>query len=143
MNSVPGPADVGTIDAILKAMYEVISGPMGQARDWDRYRSLYAPGARLIIVVTTAPGAHHARILSPEEFIQRVEPIFAKEHFWEVETQHQAEVFGNVAHVLSSYESRRSPDGAPFDTGTHSIQLFYDGSRWWIVSVMWNTARSG
>ncbi len=130
-------------DAILKAMYEVISGPRGQARDWDRYRSLYAPGARLIPVVSSTPGAHRARVLTPEEFIARVEPIFAQEDFWEVESQHKAEVFGHVAHVLSSYESRRSPDGAPFETGTHSLQLFHDGSRWWIVSVMWNTTRSG
>jgi hypothetical protein len=143
LNAVANPADVGTIDAILKAMYEVISGPMGQARDWDRYRSLYAPGARLIPVFSPSAGAYRARILSPEEFIERVEPIFAKEDFWEVESRHQAEVFGQVAHVQSFYESRRSPDGAPFDIGTHSIQLFHDGTRWWIVSVMWNTTRSG
>lgn len=140
-NSVAS-SDVDTVDAILKAMYEVISGPAGQARDWERFRVLYAPGARLMPVVSTGPEAH-ARILSPEQFIQRVEPIFAKEDFWERESERQTELFGNVAHVLSKYVSLREPEGEPFEHGINSIQLIYDGTRWWIVSVMWNTARSG
>jgi hypothetical protein len=135
-------ADVGTLDAILKAMYDLISGPAGQARDWQRFRSLYASGARLMPVVSTRPEAHDVRILSPEEYIARVDPIFAGEPFWERESGRQTEVFGNVAHVLSRYVSLHSPDGEPFESGTNSLQLFYDGSRWWIVSVMWNTSRS-
>jgi hypothetical protein len=135
-------SDVVTLDAIVKAMYEVISGPAGQARDWERFRSLYAPGARLMPVVSTGPDAHHVRMLTPEEYIQRVNPIFASEAFWERESERQTEVFGNVAHVLSRYVSLRSPEGEPFESGANSIQLFYDGARWWIVSVMWNTARS-
>ena len=135
-------SDVETVDAILKAMYEVISGPAGQARDWERFRVLYAPGARLMPVVSTGPQAQ-ARILSPEEFIERVEPIFAREDFWERESERQTELFGNVAHVLSKYVSLRAPEGEPFENGINSIQLIYDGARWWIVSVMWNTARSG
>jgi hypothetical protein len=134
--------DAETLDGIIKAMYEVIAGPAGQARDWQRFRALYAPGARLMPVVSTGPRAH-ARILSPEEFIGRVEPIFAKEDFFERETERQTELFGNVAHVLSKYVSLRDPEGEPFENGTNSIQLINDGTRWWIVSVMWNTARSG
>jgi hypothetical protein len=135
-------SDVSTLDAILNAMYEVISGPAGQARNWERFRSLYAPGARLMPVVSTAPNAHRVRILTPDEYIARVNPIFAGEPFWERESGRQTEVFGNVAHVRSDYVSLRSADGTPFESGTNSVQLFYDGARWWIVSVMWNTARA-
>jgi hypothetical protein len=82
------------------------------------------------------------RILSAEEFIGRVEPIFASEDFWEVETGRQTHVFGNAAQVLSSYEYRRTADGPPFGSGIKSVHLYYDGSRWWIVSAIWNTTRA-
>jgi len=133
-------ADVITLDAIIKASYDAISGPAGQPRDWNRFRSLYAPGARLMPVI--GGETPHVRVLSPEEYIQRVEPIFATESFWERETGRQVESFGRIAHVVSHYESLRDPHGAPFETGTNSMQLFNDGGRWWIVSVLWNTARS-
>jgi hypothetical protein len=93
-------------------------------------------------VVATAEKPH-VRVLSPEEYIRRVEPIFAREDFWERETGREVATFGRVAHVLSHYESLRDPNGPPFETGTNSVQLFFDGARWWIVSVMWNTSRSG
>lgn len=135
--------DVATLEGILRAMYEVISGPAGQARDWDRWRSLYVPEARLMPVVSVAGQKPHVRVLSPEEYIRRVAPIFAREHFWERETGREVATFGRVAHVLSHYESLRDPNGPPFETGTNSVQLFFDDARWWIVSVLWNTARSG
>lgn len=132
--------DVATLDGIVRATYEVISGPVGQARDWERFRSLYAPGARLIPIVN-ADGASHARLLTPEDYIRRVEPIFANESFWERETSREAQTIGHYAHVLSHYESLRDPAGEPFERGTNSLQLLHDGTRWWIVNVMWNTSR--
>ena len=134
--------DVATLDGILRAMYEVISGPAGQQRDWARFRSLYLPASRLMPVVSAGAKQPHVRVLTPEDYIRRVEPIFAGEAFWERETSRQVETFGRVAHVLSHYESLRDPAGPPFETGTNSVQLFYDDARWWIVSVMWNTPRT-
>ena len=142
-SSTVANADVATLDAIIHASYEVISGPKGQARDWDRLRSLYAPGARLMPIVSPAGQPAYIRILSPDDFIERVKPIFAKEGFWERETSREVKRVGGIAHVLSEYESRHQADGEPFDRGTHSMQLFFDGTRWWIVSVMWHTARNG
>jgi hypothetical protein len=135
-------SDVSTLDAILHASYEVLSGPAGKARDWERYRSLFIDGARMIVVVAVAGEKPRARQLSVEDYIQRVEPIFAVEDFCERETSRQTEIFGRVAHVLSKYESLRDPNGPPFEHGANSMQLFYDDSRWWIVSIMWNTSRS-
>jgi hypothetical protein len=141
--SAPGakPADVSTLEGIIGAAYEVISGPAGQARDWARFRSLYAEGARLMPIVRAPGEAARVRVLTPDEYIRRVEPIFAAEDFWERECGRETQTFGHVAHVLSRYESRRSPEGEPFERGTNSMQLFHDGARWWIVSVMWNTSR--
>ncbi len=135
--------DVDSIDSIIHAMYDVISGPAGQARDWDRFRFLHYSDAHLVPVVSVAGQPAKARMLSPEDYIRRVEPIFAVESFWERETHRECETFGRVAHVLSHYESLRDPKDPPFETGVNSVQLFYDDSRWWILNVVWNTARSG
>jgi len=134
------PTDISSIDAIIHASYDVISGPAGQPRDWHRFRSLFIPGARLMPVISGADP--HVRVLTPDDYIRRVEPIFAKESFWERETTRDEKTIGRIAHVLSHYESLHSLDGPPFETGTNSIQLFCDDQRWWIVSIMWNTARN-
>jgi hypothetical protein len=135
-------SDVSTLDGILHALYEVLSGPAGQPRDWERYRSLFLESARLIVVAAVTGEKPRANQLTLEDYIRRVEPIFAVENFWERETSRQTETFGRVAHVLSAYESLRDPNGPPFERGANSMQLFYDDSRWWVVSVMWNTSRS-
>src|SRR5690242_19865517 len=135
-------SEVATLDAILHAFYETVSGAVGQPRDWDRFRSLFLPGGRLMPVVSSAEEKASVRLLSTEDFIQRVEPIFASEDFWELETSRQTETCGHFAHVLSFYESLRSPDGPEFERSVNSIQLFNDGLRWWIVNVMWNTSRT-
>ncbi|MDT8070397.1 MAG: hypothetical protein ROO76_19705 [Terriglobia bacterium] len=135
-------SDFSTIDAIIHAMYDVLSGPAGQPRDWERLRAIYHPGAHLTPVVSIEGQPARARLLSPEDYIRRVEPIFAVENFWERESRRECETFGRVAHVLSYYDSFRDPNGTPFESGVNSVQLFNDGVRWWILSVVWNTARS-
>ena len=135
-------SDVATLDAILHALYETVSGPVGKPRDWERFRSLFLPGGRLMPVVSMPGEKADVRLLSTEDFIQRVEPIFAVEDFWERETSRQTETFGHFAHVLSFYESLRSPDGPPFESSVNSIQLLNDGMRWWIINLMWNTSRA-
>ena len=133
-------SDVSTLDAILHAMYDVISGPAGRSRDWQRFRSLYHPEARLI-PVSTSGGLVRPRVLSIDDYIRRVEPIFAVENFWEIETGRQVETFDNIAHVVSSYESVRRPGDKPFHVGKNSIQAVYDGARWSILTVLWSTPR--
>ena len=135
-------SDVSGLDNIIHASYDILSGPAGHLRDWERYRTLFADGARLMPVVAVPGQKPHARQLTLADYIRRVEPIFAVENFWERETSRQTEILGRVAHVLSRYESLRDPTGPPFEHGANSMQLFYDDSRWWIVSIMWNTSRS-
>jgi hypothetical protein len=133
------PRDVESIDAIITAAYESISGPAGEKRNWERERSLYYPGARLI--PTGNPAENHAlapQILDIDGFIARVEPYFVEHGFYEKEIARRTERFEHIAHVWSTYESRRNPDDPePFMRGINSIQLFHDGSRWWIVSIYW------
>jgi hypothetical protein len=135
-------SDVSTLDGIMHALYDVLSGPAGQPRDWERYRTLFIDNARLLVVVAVTGEKPRVRQLTLDDYIRRVEPIFAVEDFWERETSRQSETVGRVAHVLSRYESLRDPNGPPFEHGANSMQLFYDDSRWWVVSIIWNTSRS-
>lgn len=132
------PADVNSMDAIISAVYEVISGPAGKKRDWNRMRSLFIPGARLIPTGPRPDGSYAARVLTVDEYIARAEPFFEKEGFHEREVARVTEEFGRVAHAFSTYESRHTPDDAkPFQRGINSIQLMNDGKRWWIVTIFW------
>ena len=134
-------ADVESIDAIIAATYDVISGPASKPRDWERERSLFYPGARLMPTATVA-GSNDVelapQILDVEGYIARVEPLFEKSGFYETEIARRVESFGSIAHVWSTYESRRDPsDPEPFMRGINSIQLFNDGRRWWVLSIYW------
>ncbi|MEY2506642.1 MAG: hypothetical protein QOH01_971 [Verrucomicrobiota bacterium] len=133
--------DVSSIDAIIRASYDVISGPAGRPRDWERERTLFFPGARLI-PTATVPGRNDVAlaplILDVEQYIERVEPLFQGKGFYETELVRRTEQFGQIAHVWSTYESRyRKEDPEPFMRGINSFQLFHDGARWWIVNIYW------
>jgi hypothetical protein len=136
-------SDVESIDAMIKAAYDVISGPAGQERDWDRERSLFIPGARLIPTaikagVASLAGKRAPQVLEVGGYIERTREFFANNGFYEKEVARRTEQFGQIAHVWSTYESRHDEkDAEPFMRGINSIQLFYDGDRWWIVSIYW------
>jgi hypothetical protein len=132
------PADVASIDSIVAAVYDVISGPAGKKRDWDRMRSLFIPGARLIPTGKRQSGAYGSNVLGVDDYIQRSDPFLVKEGFFEREVARTAETFGNIAHVFSTYESRhKAEDANAFQRGINSIQLMNDGKRWWIVTIFW------
>jgi len=131
------PADVATMDSIVAALYDVISGPPGQ-RNWDRFRSLFAPGARLIPTGRRPTGEFVSRSLTPEDYAQRNSALMEKNGFFEREISRRTEKFGSIAHLFSTYESRHAKDEEkPFARGINSIQLMNDGKRWWIVTVFW------
>jgi hypothetical protein len=133
------PADVASIDAILSALYGVISGPAGQARDWDRFRSLFAPGARLIPVARPQGGPARPVVWTPDEYAERAGAGLQQNGFFEDEIGRTTETFGAVTHAFSAYQSRRTADGEVFARGINSIQLVNDGTRWWVVSIFWDS----
>ena len=141
-------SDVESIDSIVTALYEGISGTAGEKRDWDRLRSLFAPGARMIPTTIEAgvriPDEQTPEPWSVESYISRVEGYFQTNGFYEVEIARRTEQFGRIAHAFSTYESRHSPDDPkPFMRGMNSIQLYHDGRRWWILTVFWQHEEFG
>lgn len=136
------PADVESVDAIIAALYDVISGPAGQARDWDRFRSLFADGARLIPIARTREGGTVPRMLTPDDYVRLGGPSLERDGFFEREIARRTERFGNLVHVFSTYDARRTlADAEPFMRGINSIQLAHDGTRYWVVTVMWDSER--
>ncbi len=134
--------DTATIESTIAAVYDVISGSAGQKRDWDRFRSLFAPGARLIPVARDAEGNFLGRVLTPEDYVSRSSSSMESQGFFEHEISRQVEQFGHIAHVFSTYESRRSAEDAkPFARGINSFQLINDGKRWWVLTIFWEGER--
>jgi hypothetical protein len=130
-------SDVASDDAILAALYAVISGDAGQARDWDRFRNLFHPSARLM-PTAIRDGRGVLTPLTPQDYVDRAGPNLVRDGFHEREIARRTESFGAVTHVWSTYEARRAQtDAQPFLRGINSIQLFNDGTRWWVVSVYW------
>jgi hypothetical protein len=138
---VPRPEDVASIDGIMKAFYEVISGPAGQARQWSRDRTLYIADIRFVSMSEDKAGRPKASVVSHQQYVDSSDAILLKEGFYENEIHRVTEKFGNIAHVFSTYESRLKADGPVIARGINSIELFYDGKRWWIASAVWDEER--
>lgn len=133
------PRDVRTLDGIMAAIYEVISGPAGQPRNWDRFRSLMSPHARLVPTgISRETGRPVLRAMTTEEYITQVGPQLERNGFFERELGRKVERYGNIVHLMSAYDSKRTPeDVAPFTRGVNSMQLWFDGTRWWVLTIFW------
>ncbi|MCL7965099.1 MAG: hypothetical protein M8858_06760 [marine benthic group bacterium] len=133
--------DVKSIDSIISALYDVISGPAGEARDWDRFRSLFLPEARLVPSGSAPDGSTRYLAWSVEDYIATAGGQLEANGFFETEAHRVEERFGHIAHVFSTYDSYRTADEMkarePFMRGINSIQLLFDGERWWVVQVFW------
>jgi hypothetical protein len=135
------PEDVATIDGIVNAFYEVVSGPAGQPRQWGRDRSLYVADVRFVAMSEGKDGKPVARVQSHQQFVDSSDAALVRDGFEEREIHRVMKRFGNIAHVFSTYETRRGPDGPWGERGINSLQLFWDGKRWWIASAIWDEER--
>src|SRR6185437_13961930 len=127
-------ADVDSVDHIMFAIYDVISGPPGE-RDWNRFRSLFVPEGRLTSTVKRE-GSDSIRLLTVEDYVNGAGKYFLTNGFFESAIVNKVQRFGNIAQVFSSYESRHAAgDAKPFTRGINSMQLFFDGKRWWVLSI--------
>jgi hypothetical protein len=135
------PKDVSSPEALVNADYESISGGVGVARNWGRDNSLMDPKARFVDVQTDPKtGAITAKSISEQEFADRSDASSVKGGFTEHELGHVTHKYGNVATVLSSYEGKVAT-GKVVARGVNIYQTFFDGKRWWILSIVWEEER--
>ena len=144
--AVPGqapaaaPADVGTIADIMRVSYEVISGPAGAPRQWERDRTLYMSGATFV-VTGKRNGKVETTIMTPEEYRRKSDAKFVARGLFETEVGSRIERFGNVAQVRSVSVARRTPGGPVEGRYVNYVQLYWDGARWWIAGAVWDEER--
>jgi len=137
------PKDVKSLDAIVAAVYDVISGPPG-ARDWNRFNSLFATDARLIAVrVPKDGGKPDLAVMTPMGYADRAGKYFLDHGFFEHELSRKTDSYGAMTHIYTTYESRETKDGKPIDRGINSMEFFFDGDRWWCVEIYWDSERPG
>jgi hypothetical protein len=136
----PDSVDVATIEGLVHAFYDVISGPAGAPRQWRRDSTLYMPGA-MFVALSESDGRPTARPMSPEEFRRRTDASLVENGFFEIEIGRRVEQFGNVAQVRSVYEMRRTAEDPPFGRGVNYLLLYWDGARWWISGAVWDDER--
>jgi hypothetical protein len=129
---------VASIDSIVKTLYSVVSGAKGEKRNWDLFKQLFRKNARLIPTGKNNENKIMARYLTADSYIETSGEWLVENGFYEVEINRKVDIFGNIAHVFSTYESFKSKsDTEPFMRGINSIQLLNDGERWWIVNIYW------
>jgi hypothetical protein len=133
------PADVSTIDGIIKAFYETISGGKGVARQWSRDKTLYMPDVRFV-GMSEAGGKIRASVMNHTNYVNGSNEFFVAEGFQEREINRVVRKFGNLAHVFSTYEFS-TESGKERGRGVNSIELFWDGARWWISAASWDEER--
>ncbi|MBL9120835.1 MAG: hypothetical protein JNL80_13070 [Phycisphaerae bacterium] len=131
------PEDVKSVDAIVTAYYATVSGAKGEARDWNRLRSLMLPETQLFST-RLAGNRLLPIVLKIDDYIEANRKYFEKGGYYEKEVNRKTDIFGNIAQVFSTYESRRHlEEHTPYSRGLNSFQLVFDGERWWIASVLW------
>src|SRR5919106_4474587 len=134
--------DEEQIGAVIDEMYAMISGPAGP-RDWTRQRNSFLPEARQVRTWVDEQGRPAMKMMGLTEYAVNTQPFFDANDFYEIETERAINVFGNIAHVWSNYEARRSPDDpVPERRGINSIQLFrHPDEGWRIISMIWDNGR--
>ena len=129
---------VKTLDSTIETLYAVISGEKGEARDWELFEYLFVPEAHLIPSGKDNEGKTGYRVMTPQEYVESSGAYLEENGFFEIEISRQTDRYGNIVQIFSTYESYRSKkDKEPFARGINSIQLLYDGSRWWILNIFW------
>ena len=132
-------ADTATPEALLAALYDVISGPAGQPRDWARFRRLFAADGRLVALGRRPDGVIVQRTLTPDDYVRASGDFLVASGFTERETHRVIHRYGHVAHVFTAYEGTFSTDGTPGSVkGVNSVQMIETGGRWRILMVLWN-----
>ncbi len=135
--------DVSSPEAVIRALYDVISGPAG-TRNWERMKSLFDPKALMTAMYKSGNGEIKHLTFTVDDYARMDAPYFAKNGFFEREASHRTERYGQIEVVFSTYESRHNlNDSKPFETGINSIQLYEDGGRWYVLAILWQGDDTG
>jgi hypothetical protein len=128
-----------TLDDLVKALDDAVSGPANKDRTCLRQVAL--PEARLSPMHKENSGSFTPRLLNVDDWINTVAKR-GSEAFFEVQVKVKTESYGHFAHLWSTYEIRPTLDGKATVTGINSIQAVFDGTRWRVLSILWEPSTS-
>ena len=123
-----------TLDELISALDQAVSGPAN--KDRACLRALLLPDARLTPINKTADGGFAPHILTVDDWIHAVAQR-GSTPLYEVQIKVKSETYGHFAHLWSTYEIRPTPDGKASVTGINSVQAVNDGTRWHVLSILW------
>lgn len=133
-------AAVSTIDAIVNEVLETISGDSTVTRDVEKLRMLFTADATLRTLAMAPDGSRQLRTFNLEEFARIVRDYYSGTNFYEYELKKTVNEYNGIAQVFQGYEVK-GPRGT--EQGINSYQLYFDGERWWITSILWVSDRNG
>ena len=134
---MPSVGNSISADALMRAFYAVVNVRPGQPRQWGRDRTLYSPWVRFVATSLGADGQPRVTVWTHQELVNETEPLVQR-GFAEREIHRRTRVYGPIAHVDSTYETELAgPEGPLRSRGVNSIEMMFDGQRWWITHVMW------
>jgi len=134
----PRNEDVGSVDGVMRAFYEVTNVPAGGPADWARDRTLYVPWIRFVALGSGTGGRPAVSVWTHSEFVEATEPL-VKKGFTERELFRTTRRYGNMVHVDSTYEVVVGTGNPVPSRGVNSLDLYFDGTRWWVASVVWQS----
>ena len=134
----PRPEDVGSVDGVMRAFCEVTNVPPDGPPQWDRDRTLYVPWIRFVALGSGASGHAAVTVWTHPEFVEATQPL-VKKGFVEREIFRTARRYGNMVHVDSTYEAWVGTEKPVRSRGVNSLDLYFDGTRWWVASVVWQS----
>jgi len=125
--------NVGTLDGIIRAYYDVVTIKKGENVSYERDSLLHVPGVRVAAIGQDQNGKSVLQYTSLKLFHKESDPYMEKNGFIETEVDRKVEHIHSLWHVWSSYESRNTTGGPIIERGTNSIELYFDGKRFWIL----------
>jgi hypothetical protein len=123
------------LDGVIREMYDSVCFEEGGRPDWNRQAEIFSPGARMVRI--NDAGIFEFDLDSYRSDFERMIDHGEMPSFWEGELWRRTELFEDMAHVLSAYETRRTRNGPLLNRGVNSIQAFRREGRWWISAMIW------
>lgn len=123
----------------VEALYEVISGPVGELRDWERFRAMFLDSAQMTVLAPLPEGGERVVTLTIDEYVSRNAERLSEMGFTEAETRRQSHVYGGLATILSAYEATRADTGETFATGVNTLVLAREEGVWKVASLAWRS----
>lgn len=130
------PRDHVSPQAAVDAAYAVISGPTG-AIDQARFDDVFTPTVRFVTVTRISDGDAAVQVMDAAAFKALFASMMAGKPFYERGRTIHTDVRGNIATIISDYQSRTSPAGPPVETGRNTFELVRGRDGWRVDSIFW------